>query len=272
MALNLLAQFNKLMEKLPLTPDAPAGVPGPKKKRKSSFNDNMVPRMKRDSSVSTNNFKRKRSSTFEKHLQGVLKEMMAPKNYALNYAFLEPVDPVKLGIPHYTTVIQHPMDLSTIKRKLDAHIYANYEEFESDMMLMLQNCFTFNKPEDAIYQLGKKFESLFKDLMARISKGDGDDDDENGGEDYLDEDQEIESLQREIATLSSRLAILVEKKEGKKRRKSAPTITFEMKKTISEKINDLDQEAILQVFQIIREGMPSLGVVINIFKFFDLEK
>ena len=40
-----------------------------------------------------------------------------------------------------------------------------------------------------------------------------------------------------------------------------PEITFEMKKEISENINNLGQDQIITVFQIIREGIPSLGAV-----------
>ncbi|KAG1775474.1 Bromodomain-containing protein, partial [Suillus placidus] len=35
-------------------------------------------------------------------------------------AFVHPVDPVALNIPHYPTIIKTPMDLSTIECKLMA--------------------------------------------------------------------------------------------------------------------------------------------------------
>ena len=34
--------------------------------------------------------------------------------------FLNPVDPIALNIPHYPTIVKHPMDFSTIERKLAA--------------------------------------------------------------------------------------------------------------------------------------------------------
>jgi hypothetical protein len=34
------------------------------------------------------------------------------------WPFLEPVDPIKYGIPDYPTIIKHPMDLGTIKKKM----------------------------------------------------------------------------------------------------------------------------------------------------------
>ena len=37
--------------------------------------------------------------------------------------FLKPVDPIALGIPDYPEKIKNPMDISTIKQKLDTKQY-----------------------------------------------------------------------------------------------------------------------------------------------------
>jgi hypothetical protein len=105
------------------------------------------------------------------------------------------------------------------------------------------------------------------------------------------ENQQIVLLQQNLALMSSQLAVLMDKRrkrkdkrknealgypvqpqtvqnsqpkkaKAKKEDDNIPEITFEMKKEISEKINLLQQEQIIHVFQIIREGMPSLGAVL----------
>ena len=43
--------------------------------------------------------------------------------------FLYPVNPIKLGIPDYFTIISNPMDLSTVDKKLRQGIYNNEREF-----------------------------------------------------------------------------------------------------------------------------------------------
>nr|GMC55607.1 transcription factor GTE8-like [Ipomoea batatas] len=48
------------------------------------------------------------------------------------WVFNEPVDPVKLNIPDYFTVIKHPMDLGTIKKKLASGQYSNPLDFLAD--------------------------------------------------------------------------------------------------------------------------------------------
>jgi hypothetical protein len=45
----------------------------------------------------------------------LLDKFMGVKNVR---PFLEPVDPVSLGVPNYPDIIKYPMDLGTVKAKL----------------------------------------------------------------------------------------------------------------------------------------------------------
>ena len=49
-----------------------------------------------------------------------------------------------MNIPTYPKIIKEPMDLSTMRKKLDAHEYPNARAFFSDFKLMTRNCFRFN--------------------------------------------------------------------------------------------------------------------------------
>lgn len=86
--------------------------------------------------------------------------------------FLKPVDPIALGIPDYPEKIKHPMDISTIKSKLDSKQYHNPDEFNSDMLLMFNNCYSYNHPDSVVYGMGKDlqktYESLFSELPTTI--------------------------------------------------------------------------------------------------------
>ena len=42
------------------------------------------------------------------------------------WPFQKPVDPVNLGLPDYFDVVKRPMDLSTIKKKIDRNEYSGY--------------------------------------------------------------------------------------------------------------------------------------------------
>lgn len=54
------------------------------------------------------------------------------------------MDPVKFGIMDYFDIITHPMDLSTIKKKLSHNVYHNVEHFVDDMNLIWNNCCKYN--------------------------------------------------------------------------------------------------------------------------------
>ncbi|WWC92779.1 uncharacterized protein L201_007738 [Kwoniella dendrophila CBS 6074] len=79
--------------------------------------------------------------------------------------FRKPVDPVRDDAPDYGTVIKTPMDLQTISAKLDAGMYANRQEFVSDVKLIIANCYTYNvSPTSVVRKLGETFEKTFTTL------------------------------------------------------------------------------------------------------------
>ncbi|KAI8854791.1 Bromodomain-containing protein [Chytridium lagenaria] len=80
--------------------------------------------------------------------------------------FLKPVDPIALGIPEYKDIIKHPMDLSTVQKKLASNKYGSSNDFKADVQLMLDNCFLFNRPDDWVYAQGKELESFFNQEWA----------------------------------------------------------------------------------------------------------
>ncbi|KAG5456497.1 MAG: Bromodomain-containing protein, partial [Olpidium bornovanus] len=91
----------------------------------------------------------------------VLHELSKKTHAGYSHPFMQPVDHVALAIPDYPQIIKRPMDLSTIRRKHDAGEYASYAEFEDDIKLMFNNCFTYNKPGDPVYVMGKQLEQVF---------------------------------------------------------------------------------------------------------------
>jgi len=86
--------------------------------------------------------------------------------------FLTPIDVVAMNIPHYPE-ITHPMDFSTIERKLNFSSpikpnpnpenprYQTADQFIADVRLVFTNCVKFNGPEHAISLMGRRVEELF---------------------------------------------------------------------------------------------------------------
>nr|KYP52202.1 Bromodomain and PHD finger-containing protein 3 [Cajanus cajan] len=96
-------------------------------------------------------------------LELILDKLQKKDTYGV---FAEPVDPEEL--PDYHDVIDHPMDFSTVRKKLANGSYTTLEQFESDVFLICSNAMQYNAPETiyhkqarSIQELGrKKFEKL----------------------------------------------------------------------------------------------------------------
>ncbi|KAF3481314.1 bromodomain containing protein [Arthroderma uncinatum] len=81
--------------------------------------------------------------------------------------FKTPVDPIKLNIPSYPTLIKHPMDMQTIEGKLKSEIYNTPQEVIGDFQLMVNNSKTFNGPEHPVSKSG---DNLFRNFERHILK------------------------------------------------------------------------------------------------------
>ena len=101
-------------------------------------------------------------------LQGMISRLRA--NTAVSGLFLEPVDPIALGIPHYHDVIPkaNARDLSTMDIKLKADRYGSMKEVMEDMGLMIDNARKFNSGDEAIGRMIDAFEKLYKKELATV--------------------------------------------------------------------------------------------------------
>ncbi|KAF6199565.1 hypothetical protein GE061_007591 [Apolygus lucorum] len=66
--------------------------------------------------------------------------------------FRQPVDPQTLGIPDYFEIVRTPMDLSTVKRKLDTGQYSDPWEYVDDVWLMFDNAWLYNRKTSKVYK------------------------------------------------------------------------------------------------------------------------
>lgn len=66
--------------------------------------------------------------------------------------FLHPVDYKTLGLHDYPHIIKTPMDLSTVKAKIKQSLHTSFDDFLGDMILIWDNCRTYNLAESFIVQ------------------------------------------------------------------------------------------------------------------------
>jgi len=97
--------------------------------------------------------------------QQVLNQLMAHQH---SWPFSSPVDPVALQIPDYFAIISHPMDLGTIKSKLNQGLYAHVDDFAWDVRLVWNNARVYNTPNSDIHHMAQNLSDVFEDLFKQI--------------------------------------------------------------------------------------------------------
>uniref|UniRef100_A0A158QRX2 Bromo domain-containing protein n=1 Tax=Haemonchus placei TaxID=6290 RepID=A0A158QRX2_HAEPC len=86
--------------------------------------------------------------------------------------FLEPVD-LDL-VPGYREVIANPIDMASIRNRIEAQCYETPEDFAADMELMFNNCRTFNEDDSPVGMAGanlhKFYHKRWRQLKYNFSK------------------------------------------------------------------------------------------------------
>ncbi|CAH9135558.1 unnamed protein product [Cuscuta epithymum] len=107
------------------------------------------------------------NATLLKQCGNLLKSLMMHQH---GWVFNEPVDPVKLNIPDYFTVIKHPMDLGTIKKKLACGQYLSPLDFLADVRLTFSNAMTYNPPGNHVHVMADTLRKFFEMRWKLIEK------------------------------------------------------------------------------------------------------
>jgi hypothetical protein len=94
--------------------------------------------------------------------------------------------------PGYSLIIARPMDLSTMRKKIDSHEYATLKEYrvgvnislgelkiiviikqkssvkKDDLILMCENCMTYNKPDTIYHHAARKMLDYGLKLLCKV--------------------------------------------------------------------------------------------------------
>ncbi len=60
--------------------------------------------------------------------------------------------PHPIQVPDYLDVIKHPMDFSTMRKKVESHQYSSLNEFEGDFYHVWHNATIYNQPDTIYYK------------------------------------------------------------------------------------------------------------------------
>ncbi|XVF54646.1 hypothetical protein PTKIN_Ptkin05aG0197900 [Pterospermum kingtungense] len=92
------------------------------------------------------------------------------KQHNFGWVFNNPVDVVKLNIPDYFTVIKHPMDLGTVKKKIASGQYLSPLDFAADVRLTFSNAMTYNPPGNDVHYMAETLSKYFEVRWKAIEK------------------------------------------------------------------------------------------------------
>lgn len=95
--------------------------------------------------------------------RGMISRMVLGPGYwtRLVKAFKHPVDPVLDNVPNYLDVVKKPMDLTTIKAKMERNEYNTSGEFEEDVRQIFKNCYEYWSKDDPIWSQCENLENYF---------------------------------------------------------------------------------------------------------------
>ncbi|RXN37042.1 bromodomain-containing 2-like isoform X1 [Labeo rohita] len=99
-------------------------------------------------------------------LQKALQKTLWRHHFA--WPFHEPVDAAKLNLPDYYNIIKQPMDMGTIKKRLENNYYRSANECLQDFNTMFTNCYIYNKPTDDIVLMAQSLEKAFLQKVAQM--------------------------------------------------------------------------------------------------------
>ncbi|XP_054153665.1 bromodomain-containing protein 7-like [Oppia nitens] len=101
--------------------------------------------------VSSSSSKSSSKTQFQQFLSHLYKQLQRKD---IQQFFAWPVS--DMIAPGYSSIISQPMDLSTLKKKVDNNEYETLLDFKADVKLICDNCQKYNRPETVYYKAATK--------------------------------------------------------------------------------------------------------------------
>lgn len=165
----------------------------------------------------------------------ILKELFSKKHFNYAWPFYKPVDAEWLGLHDYHDIIKKPMDLGTVKQKMDNREYKTATEFAADVRLIFTNCYKYNPPDHDVVAMGRKLQDVFEMRFAKVpddspitAAPEKDDESSSGSssgsesetDDSADERaRKLSQLQEQLKAMQEQMRKLVEESTLKKKKK-----------------------------------------------------
>lgn len=101
-------------------------------------------------------------------LVGPFLELLMSQEYS--WIFNTPVDPFKLNLPDYFEIVKKPMDLGTIKKRLEGDYYRTFKAFFEDTRQVWHNALVYNSPGSEVHTIATRMSEYFDLNWPRYNK------------------------------------------------------------------------------------------------------
>ncbi|XP_024361442.1 transcription factor GTE6 isoform X2 [Physcomitrium patens] len=213
----------------------------------------------------------KRNQELMNQIRGIWRQISQHK---WAWPFLKPVDVEGLGLHDYNDVIEKPMDLGTIKNKMDAKDTSGYQHVQEvcdDMRLVFSNAMTYNPEGSDVHVMSKtlsdKFEEKWKALIEPKLHFEESKTQQEDNEVQLKEAgmQVVEEIDTKKLTEQYLLQLEeLDKQLEDLKRQAAPTcsraMSIEEKRHLGQNLGKLPPENLSHVIQIIAQRNPSFNI------------
>lgn len=201
----------------------------------------------------------KRMADLMRQCGTILKKLRTQK---YSWVFNQPVDFVALQIPDYPMIIKQPMDLGTIKSKMEIHAYYSPLDFAADVRLTFANAMKYNpKGHDVHYMadfLLKIFEERWKNVDRKLKQLHFQCDSR-----MRIYDEPVETVVQSSCPMVTASATMASRGQNQQNLgvHTTTAMTYEEKQVLSEMLEEVPMEKLDQVMAIINRKDPDLKPV-----------
>lgn len=98
----------------------------------------------------------------------IVRHLFSKRYKHLAWIFYDPIEPEVLGLSDYNQIVKEPMDLTTVKYRLNSNFYLNAVDFAHDIRLIFYNTYLYTNPGHLCYDMAKQLQIVFEDMYAKI--------------------------------------------------------------------------------------------------------
>jgi hypothetical protein len=189
------------------------------------------------------------------------------QNHHISTIFSRPIDPERDNCPTYFQIIRQPMDLGTVRKKLQSAQYQTVRQWKDDVELIWSNSYQFNGRQSLISVLARHLQQLFREMTDTLT--------DNPVSDWVttldllsNEVDRLEKLAPEPASAPKSKAksmITRQKIEFVEPRPKSPTVPKKLTESeineLADKVNEIeDPDQINLIIETIKKHEPHLAI------------